>query len=78
MSNDAEETDPESDPANDSPETDGTVPQVDLSLQDLSVSVTGQSDDDLKSVEQSAMALMTYLLEEVEMLEEEHDEYGLS
>jgi hypothetical protein len=78
MSNDPEENDSEHGPAHDPPEADETVPRVDLSLRNLSVSVTGQSDDDLEAVEQSAMALMRDLVEEAEALEEDHDDYGLS
>ena len=57
---------------------DGTVPRVDLSLRDLSVSVSGRSDDDLETVEESAMGLMSYLVEEADELAESPDEYGLS
>jgi hypothetical protein len=60
------------------PGADKTVPRVDLALQDLSVSVTGRSDDDLESVEESARELMEYLVAETDELEEEHDQYGLS
>jgi len=57
---------------------DGTVPRVELAMRELSVSVTGQSDDDLESVEESARSLMTFLVEESGHLEDDHDEYGLS
>ncbi|WP_435118368.1 hypothetical protein [Halolamina sp. C58] len=57
---------------------DGTVPRVDLGLRELSVSVTGQSDDDLETVAESAQELMGYLVAEADGLEEDHDEYGLS
>jgi hypothetical protein len=60
------------------PGEDGTVPRVDLALRELSVSVTGRSDDDLETVEESARNLMTFLVEEAGELEDEHDEYGLS
>ena len=60
------------------PGEDGTVPRVDLALRELSVSVTGRSDDDLETVEESARSLMTFLVEEADELEDEHDEYGLS
>lgn len=57
---------------------DQTVPRVDLSVRDLSVSVTGRSDDDLETVEESAVGLMSFLVEEMDELEERPDEYGLS
>jgi hypothetical protein len=60
------------------PGEDGTVSRVDLSLRELSVSVTARSDDDLESVEQSARDLMTFLVREGSELENEHEEYGLS
>jgi len=60
------------------PGADKTVPRVDLALRELSVSVTGRSEDDLETVEESARDLMEYLVEEVDEFEDEHDEYGLS
>ena len=60
------------------PGADKTVPRVDLALQDLTVTVTGRSDDDLETVEESARDLMGYLVAEADELEEGHDEYGLS
>ena len=60
------------------PGADKTVPRVDLALRDLSVSVTGRSEDDLETVEKSARDLMAYLVEEADELEDDHDEYGLS
>jgi len=57
---------------------DKTVPRVDLELQELSVTVTGRSNDDLEAVEASARDLMGYLVAEAGELEEDHDEYGLS
>lgn len=57
---------------------DQTVPRVDLSVRDLSVSVTGRSEDDLETVEESAVGLMSFLVEEMDELEESPDEYGLS
>ena len=57
---------------------DKTVPRVDLALRELSVSVTGRSEDDLETVEESARDLMAYLVEETDELENDHDEYGLS
>ena len=78
---DDDESEDGSEPQQRPPETAGadkTVPRVELSLQDLSVSVTGQSDDDLEAVEESALGLMASLVEEADRLEEDHDEYGLS
>ncbi len=60
------------------PGEDETVPRVDLALQELSVTVTGRSNDDLEDVEESARDLMGYLVAEAGELEEDHDEYGLS
>jgi hypothetical protein len=57
---------------------DQTVPRVDLSVRDISVSVTGRSEDDLEAVEESAVGLMSFLVEEMDELEESPDEYGLS
>jgi len=57
---------------------DATVPKVDLSLQELSVSVAGRSDGDLGAVEESALTLTEALVETAETLEEDRDEYGLS
>ena len=73
---DSSGTDPREPPA--PPEADKTVPRVSLALNELSVSVTGRSEDDLEAVEESAQELMTYLVEETVELEEEHSEYGLS
>jgi len=70
-----------SDPRQELPEAPGadeTVPRVDLALQDLSVSVTGRSEDNLETVEESARNLMADLVEEANELEDDHDEYGLS
>jgi len=70
-----------SDPRQEPPEAPGadeTVPRVDLALQDLSVSVTGRSEDNLETVEESARNLMADLVEEANELEDDHDEYGLS
>jgi hypothetical protein len=57
---------------------DETVPNVELSLYELSVRVSGRSDDDLRSVEESATRLMDYLIERSEALEERPDERGLT
>jgi hypothetical protein len=57
---------------------DETVPRVDLAVRDLSVSVTGRSEDDLEAVEESAVGLMSFLVEEVDEVDEGPDEYGLS
>jgi hypothetical protein len=55
-----------------------TTPRVDLALHGITVSVTGRAEDELDSVEESAMSLMDYLVEKSEELEDDHDEYGLS
>ncbi|MFW5939492.1 MAG: hypothetical protein ACOCQU_03490 [Halolamina sp.] len=57
---------------------DETVSRVELALRELSVTVTGRSEDDLETVEESARDLMGYLVAETEALEGGHDEYGLS
>ncbi|MBP1988087.1 hypothetical protein [Halolamina salifodinae] len=83
MGDDDERTDAElgTDPDRRPPRASGgdkTVPRVDLSVRDLSVSVTGRSEDDLEAVEASAVGLMSFLVEEMDELEEGPDEYGLS
>jgi hypothetical protein len=57
---------------------DDTVPNVELGLYQLSVRVSGRSDDDLKTVEDSAKRLMDYLIDRAEELEERPDDRGLS
>ncbi|MFB6281090.1 MAG: hypothetical protein ABEH40_03630 [Haloferacaceae archaeon] len=54
-----------------------TVPTVDLDLYQLSVSVSGQAEDDLGDVEATARKLMEYLVDQAERLEERPDERGL-
>lgn len=62
------------------PETgpDPTTPRVDLALHGITVSVTGRSEDELDTVEESARHLMDYLVEKNDELEDDPDEYGLS
>ncbi|ADQ67177.1 hypothetical protein GL213_08015 [Halogeometricum borinquense] len=57
---------------------DDTVPNVELGLYQLSVRVSGRSEDDLQSVEDSAKRLMDYLIDRAEELEERPDDRGLS
>ena len=57
---------------------DDTVPNVELGLYQLSVRVSGRSDDDLQTVEESAKRLMDYLIDSAEELEERPDDRGLS
>jgi hypothetical protein len=56
---------------------DETVPNVELSLYELSVRVSGRSDDGLRDVEESATRLMDYLIERSKELEERPDDRGL-
>ncbi|KAB1196173.1 MULTISPECIES: hypothetical protein [Haloferax] len=57
---------------------DETVPHVELSLYELSVRVSGQSDDKLEDVEQSATRLMEFLIDQTKQLEDQPDTRGLS
>lgn len=54
-----------------------TVPEVKLTLYQLSVGVTGQTTDDLEDVEASATRLMDYLVEKAGDLEDHPDDRGL-
>jgi hypothetical protein len=54
-----------------------SVPEVSLTLYQLTVSVTGQASDDLTDVEESAMRLMDYLVEKSGDLEDHPDDRGL-
>lgn len=86
MSNDVDELEPDGGATSDTMEeqsreatdSDKTVPQVDLTLRDLAVSVTGRSDDDLETVEQSALSMMEQLVQKAESLEDDRDDYGLT
>ncbi|MFB6304529.1 MAG: hypothetical protein ABEH47_05135 [Haloferacaceae archaeon] len=60
-----------------SEEGDETVPSVDLNVYQLSVSVSGRSDDDLAEVEETARRLMDYLVDRAERLEEHPEGRGL-
>lgn len=57
---------------------DDTVPAVELNVYQLSVSVSGRSDDDLAAVEDTARRLMDYLVDRAERLEERGDGRGVS
>jgi hypothetical protein len=69
----------EEDPADDADESADrdTVPEVTLTLYQLSVGVTGQTTDDLEDVEASATRLMDYLVEKAGDLEDHPDDRGL-
>jgi hypothetical protein len=58
--------------------SDDTVPNVELGLYQLSVRVSGRSEDDLQTVEDSAKRLMDYLIDRAGELEERPDDRGLS
>ena len=58
-------------------EADGSVPEIELSLYQATVSVSGRSDDDLEDVEATARALMEYLADLSEELDDEPDGIGL-
>jgi hypothetical protein len=55
---------------------DETVPRVEMGLYQLSVAVSGRSDDDLEAVEGAARRLMDYLVERSETLEERPADRG--
>ncbi|WP_411968610.1 hypothetical protein [Haloferax sp. YSSS75] len=57
---------------------DETVPHVELGLYELSVRVSGQSDDELEDVEKSATRLMEFLIDQAKQLEDQPDTRGLS
>ncbi|QLG26980.1 hypothetical protein HUG10_05250 [Halorarum halophilum] len=54
-----------------------TVPEVELSLYQVSVRVRGRGDDGLSTVEETAIRLVDHLVERAETLEEEPDKRGL-
>ena len=56
---------------------DPTVPQVELSLYQLNVKVSGQATDELADVEDSAVRLMDYLIDQTDALEDQPDGRGL-
>ena len=56
---------------------DETVPTVELELYELTVRLSGRSDDDLTDVEESAKRLFDYLVRNAERLEDHPDERGL-
>ena len=71
--------DPPPEEPDDRPDENGTdtVPAVDLDLYQLSVSVSGQDEDELEDVEAVARRMMEYLVDQSERLEERPDERGL-
>ncbi|ESP89125.1 hypothetical protein [Candidatus Halobonum tyrrellensis] len=54
-----------------------TVPEVELGLYQVSVRVKGRADDDLTTVEETAVRLVDHLVERAETLEEAPDDRGL-
>lgn len=56
---------------------DPTVPQVELSMYQLNVKVSGQATDGLDDVEDTATRLMDYLIERTDALEDQPDGRGL-
>ncbi|ESS11028.1 MAG: hypothetical protein A07HR60_02173 [uncultured archaeon A07HR60] len=58
-------------------ESDDTVPSVELELFQISVSVTGQAEDDLPAVEESAVRLLDEVVERAEQLQDGPDGRGL-
>lgn len=54
-----------------------TVPEVELGLYQVSVRVKGRADDDLGTVEETAVRLIDHLVERAETLEEAPDDRGL-
>ena len=55
---------------------DETVPRIEMSLYQLSVAVSGRSEDDLAAVEGTARRLMDYLVDRSETLEERPADRG--
>ena len=55
----------------------GPVPEVELGLYQVSVRVKGGPDDDLGTVEETAVRLIDHLVERAETLEEAPDDRGL-
>ena len=56
---------------------DETVPSVELELYELTVRLSGRSDDDLTDVEESAKRLLDYLVQNARHLEDHPDDRGL-
>ena len=76
MADDDAETD--ADDAADAPDPGpDTVPEVELGLYQVSVRVKGRADDDLETVEETAVRLVDHLVERAETLEEAPDDRGL-
>ena len=59
------------------PDEDRTVPTVELELYELTVRLSGRSDDDLTDVEETAKRLLDYLVQNAGRLEDHPDERGL-
>jgi len=57
--------------------SDDTVPQIDLGLYRITVSVTGTADDGLGDVEETAERLLERLVERARDLEDAPDDRGL-
>lgn len=57
--------------------SDDTVPQIDLGLYQITVSVTGTADDGLEDVEDTAERLLDRLVERAQDLEDAPDDRGL-
>jgi hypothetical protein len=74
---DAENPVPDAEDAAPNGNGDETTPRVELDMYQLSVRVTGRSDDELDAVASSARGLMDYLIEQSERLEDEPDSRGL-
>lgn len=73
----ADDAEDEGDDGPDGENGPDSVPEVSLTLYQLTVSVTGQASDDLTDVEESAMRLMDYLVEKSGDLEDHPDNRGL-
>lgn len=58
-------------------ETDDTVSSVELELYQITVSVTGQAEDDLPAVEESAVRLLDEVVDRAEQLQDGPDGRGL-
>ncbi len=59
------------------PAEDDTVPTVELELYELTVRLSGRSDDDLTDVEETSKRLLDYLVRNAQHLEDHPDDRGL-